>query len=80
MPKRTTIILDDDIYEELVKESARKYGTTKAISKVVNELLRKALTPADELIRLLYSKKYAMISEEEFEKFRKELSRGFEER
>jgi predicted CopG family antitoxin len=40
MPKRTTVILDDDIYEKLVRESIRRYGTTRALSRVLNELLR----------------------------------------
>ncbi len=43
MSKRTTIQLDDDVYEKLVTESLRKYGTAKAMSKVANELLKRAL-------------------------------------
>ncbi|MEM0104827.1 MAG: hypothetical protein QW743_08420 [Candidatus Methanomethylicia archaeon] len=42
--KKTLIRLDDDIYEELVRMSVKKYGNTKHISDVINELLRKRLT------------------------------------
>ncbi len=78
MPKRTTILLDEDIYRRLVEESLRKHGTTKAISKVVNELLKKALKNREEILDLLSSKKVAKTSVKEFENFRKELSRRFE--
>ncbi|MHB1493703.1 MAG: hypothetical protein ACYCR7_08640 [Thermoplasmataceae archaeon] len=37
---RTTINLDDAIYEEIVKESVEKYGSTKNISKIINQRLR----------------------------------------
>jgi len=79
MIKRTTIILEDDVYEALVRESVRRYGTTKAISKVVNELLRKALNARRELLELIYSEKIAKVTEE-FEEFRRELSERFERR
>ncbi len=80
MPKRTTVILDDDVYEKLVKESIRRYGTTRALSKVLNELLRESLSGREELIELLYSEKIASISEEDFYKFRRELSKRFADR
>lgn len=37
---KTTIILDDDLYKELVKEALEKYGTTRKLSKLINERLR----------------------------------------
>jgi len=80
MPKRTTVILDDDVYEKLVKESIRRYGSVKAISKVLNELLRESFSSRNELIELIYSEKIVSISTEEFEKFRREVSRRLEER
>ncbi len=80
MPKRTTVILDDDVYEKLVRESIRRYGTTRALSRVLNELLRESLSGREELIELLYSEKIASISEEDFYKFRRELSRRFADR
>ena len=78
MPRRTTIILEDDIYERLVQESLRRYGTVRALSKVVNELLREALSRESELIRLIYSEKLASVSLRELEEFRRELSRRLE--
>ncbi|MHA1593219.1 MAG: hypothetical protein ACTSXJ_08570 [Candidatus Baldrarchaeia archaeon] len=80
MVKRTTVILDDDVYEKLVRESVRRYGTTKAISKVLNELLREALSAKDEIIRLLYSDKVVKISARDFEEFRRELSGRIDDR
>ncbi|RLG88669.1 MAG: hypothetical protein DRO16_04900 [Thermoprotei archaeon] len=80
MPKRTTVILDDDIYENLVRESIRRYGTTRAISKVLNEILRDSLSGRRELIRLIYSEKIAEVSIEELNEFRRELSKRLVER
>ena len=57
MPKRTTLILDDDVYRKLVEESVKRYGTVRALSKVVNELLRERLPSREDLIRLIYSDK-----------------------
>lgn len=80
MPKRTTIILDDDVYERVVQESIRRYGTVRAISRVINELLRESLRARDELLKLIYSEKRVYLSQEEREAFRRELSRRFEKR
>jgi predicted CopG family antitoxin len=80
MPIRTTIILDDDIYEKLVEESIRRYGSVRAILRVVNELLRKSLVSEDELIKLIYSEKLAEIDIRDFEEFCSKLSRRFEDR
>lgn len=80
MPKRTTIVLEDDVYEELVKESMKRYGTPRAISKVINAILRRALSRTDEVIELLYSERYVKVDQKEMERLRKELSRELEER
>ena len=37
---KTTINLEDSIYEEIVKESIEKYGSTKHISMLINQRLR----------------------------------------
>ncbi|MEM0134577.1 MAG: hypothetical protein QXU18_05030 [Thermoplasmatales archaeon] len=37
---KTTINLDKEIYEEIVKESVEKYGSTKKMSKIINQRLR----------------------------------------
>jgi len=78
MSKRTTILLDEDVYERLVEESLKRYGTVKAVSKVLNELLKEALKGREEVMRLIYSGKVAKTSVKEFEKFREELSRRLE--
>ena len=80
MPRRTTVILDDDVYEMLVKESIRRYGTPKAISRVLNELLREGLQATSELVQLLYKEKLTWVSRESVEQLRRELSRRFEKR
>jgi hypothetical protein len=77
---RTTIILDDYIYEKLVEESIRRYGSVRAILRVVNELLNKSLVPEDELIKLIYSEKLAEIDIRDFEEFCSKQSRRFEDR
>jgi len=37
---KTTIILDDDLYKELVQEALEKYGTTRKLSLLINEKLK----------------------------------------
>ena len=37
---KTTINLDEEIYAEIVKESVEKYGSTKKMSKIINQRLR----------------------------------------
>lgn len=78
MPKRTTVMLDEDIYPMLVEISLRRYGTVKAISKVLNDLLKEALKGREAILRLIYSDKIVKITAKEFEEFREELSKRFE--
>ncbi|MHC1601260.1 MAG: hypothetical protein ACXQTI_10965 [Candidatus Nezhaarchaeales archaeon] len=80
MVKRTTILLEDEVYEKLVRESIRRYGSSKAISKVINELLKESLNARNELLELIYSDKVATITIEDFEAFRRELSKRIEHR
>jgi hypothetical protein len=37
---KTTVILEDDLYRELVDESVREYGSTRKLSIVINRRLR----------------------------------------
>ena len=74
MPRRTTVILEDDVYEKLVEESVKRNRTARAISRVLNELLREAFRARKELLELIYSEKLVYIDEEEFEETRRELS------
>ncbi|MEM1574540.1 MAG: hypothetical protein QXF09_02915 [Nitrososphaerota archaeon] len=78
MPRRTTILLDDEVYKMLVEESLKKYNTTKALSKIINEILKKELKNKTNILNLISSKKFIKISAKEFEKFRRELSARLE--
>lgn len=39
---RTTVHIEDELYKRLVEESLKKYGTTRNLSKILNEKLRLA--------------------------------------
>ena len=80
MPKRTTVILEDEVYEKLLRESIRRYGNARNISKVINELLKRVFEEdvKSELMRLIYSEKVANVTAKEFENFRRSLAKRFE--
>jgi len=40
---KTTIILDDDLYKKLVEEALERYGSTRKLSKMINQKLREAM-------------------------------------
>ena len=40
---KTTIILKDELYKQLVKEALEKYGTTKKLSLLINEKLEESV-------------------------------------
>jgi hypothetical protein len=40
---KTTINLDEEIYAEIVRESIEKYGSTKNMSKIINQRLRNSV-------------------------------------
>jgi len=71
-------MLSKDVYERLVEESLKRYKTTKAMSKVVNDLLKGALKGEADILSLILSKKVAKTSAKEFEEFRRELSKRLE--
>jgi hypothetical protein len=37
---KTTVILDDDVYRRLVEEAIERYGSTRTLSRLINEKLR----------------------------------------
>ena len=39
---KTTINLDSEVYRELISEAVAKYGTTKTLSRLINEKLKRA--------------------------------------
>lgn len=75
MFKRTTTLLEEDICKRLIEESLKKYGTTRAVSRVLNELLRKAFKGESQVLSILLSEKVARTTVKEFEEFRRELSK-----
>ena len=40
---KTTVALEDELYRKLVNEAVKKYGNTKSISRLLNDILRKEL-------------------------------------
>ena len=43
---RTTIILEDQLYKELVSEAVRSYGSTRRLSFLINQKLKGVKTAA----------------------------------
>ncbi|MGB9760666.1 MAG: hypothetical protein ACP5KW_11980 [Thermoproteota archaeon] len=39
---KTTIILEDELYKKLVREALEKYGSTRKLSLLINEKLKKS--------------------------------------
>lgn len=48
---KTTIMLEDKLYQELVEESVREYGSTRKLSLLINKRLKasKAKAPRKKL-------------------------------
>ena len=85
MPRRTTIIIQDDTYANLVQESIRRFGSARAISKVMDAMaietvVSKKKQNEKELVTLLRAKRVAKTTTKEFERERRELSARFENR
>jgi hypothetical protein len=69
------LVLDDKVYERLVKESLKRYGTARSLSKVVNDIIEEKTEKKEGIIDLIYSEKIAETSAREFERFRRRLSK-----
>ncbi|MGA2877074.1 MAG: hypothetical protein ABSE82_16275 [Nitrososphaerales archaeon] len=81
MPKRTTLVLEDDSYKRLVDESIKRYGTARGISKVIDSMVKestKRMGKDDDILKLLYAKKVAKTTTKEFERERRNLSSRLE--
>jgi hypothetical protein len=78
MPKRTTLVLDDKVYEKLVRKRISRYGTARNISKVVNDLVEGTDERKNDIRKLIYSEKLAKTTTRDFEQFRKRLSAKLE--
>lgn len=84
MPRRrTTLVLRDKTYAKLVQESLRRFGTPRAVSKVVDTMVEESTGRSERegILKLLSSKKVAKVtSKEELERDRAELAHTFESR
>jgi len=72
---KTTIILDDELYKELVKEALEKYGTTRKLSELINEKLRMKIfseKPIKEPKKRLHVRLGKKLSPEKIEKLIRE--------
>ena len=60
---KTTINLDGEIYAEIIKESIEKYGSTKNMSKIINQRLRSRMnTTGNRKVRITFKAKEALSS------------------
>jgi len=66
MPKRTAVVIQNDTYARLVEESIRKFGSARAISRVIDDMVKENSNTKKEakkdILRLLHSKKAAKIT------------------
>jgi len=84
MPKRTTVVIQDDTYAKLVQESIQRFGSARAISRVIDAMVKEnkdeKKQAEKEIVRILHSKKVAKVTQKELERDRHELSISFENR
>jgi len=85
MPRRTTVVIQDGTYAKLVEESLRRFGSARAVSKVIDEMVdemskAKQQEGQRDLLTLLHSKKVAKTSLKDFERDRGKLSTRLEDR
>ena len=73
---KTTINLDEEIYAEIIKESIEKYGSTKNMSKIINQRLRNRMnTTGKRKGRITFKEKENLSSQDAD----KEIREGWEE-
>ncbi len=65
---KTTIMLEDDLYRELVDESIKKYGSTRKLSLLINRKLRVSKSTAAKKIYIKPLRLGRKITEKEIEK------------
>ncbi|MHB1440786.1 MAG: hypothetical protein ACYCSO_07145 [Cuniculiplasma sp.] len=73
---KTTINLDEEIYAEIVRESVEKYGSTKKMSKIINQLLRSRINPTGKRIERITFKAKENLSSLDADS---EIRKGWEE-
>ena len=63
---KTTVILDDELYKQLVKEALEKYGTTRKLSFLINQKLKGRIEMKEEKKKIMEEmKELEMMGEEE---------------
>ena len=73
---KTTINLDDEIYAEIVRESIEKYGSTRNMSKIINQRLRSRINSTGKpRVRITFKAKENLSSLDAD----KEIRKGWEE-
>lgn len=72
---KTTIILEDELYKKLVKEALEKYGSTRKLSLLINEKLKKSETTSTFKIKRKTFKIGRKLSEKEIDKL---IEKGLE--
>ena len=80
MSRRTTISLDGDVYQNLVRETMTTYKIGKPVSKLANKFLKVPLKREGKILDLILSEKLAKTNAKESETFRRGLSKRFESR
>ncbi|MEM1546175.1 MAG: hypothetical protein QXY40_03545 [Candidatus Methanomethylicia archaeon] len=71
---KTTIILEDELYKQLVKEALEKYGSTRKLSLLINQKLKgEVLEKEQKRTTIKIGKK---LKPEEIEKL---IEKGWEE-
>lgn len=61
------MLLDDDLYRKLVRESVEKYGSTRKLSKLINEKLRENRSGSAPPRKRLTTKLGRVVTEKEME-------------
>ena len=80
MARYSTVIMDDNTYEELIEMIIGSRGTTRRSSGILGWPLGDGLSGREELARLIYSEKIGEVSMDELNAFRRELDKRFASR
>ena len=65
---KTTVILEDDLYRELIDESIKEYGSTKKLSFLINRRLRASASMPKKKFAIKPIKLGRKITEKEIER------------
>lgn len=73
---KTTVILEDELYKELVKEALEKYGSTRKLSFLINQKLKSLRASKVKVEERLKVKAKRMLTTEDIERMIEEGWRG----